>query len=152
MWSSTLYSCRKFSKTGKQEQGNQISYLHKYHPTLSLRVEYEEQYQKQMPLSRTLVVCNLTGHNDSVCVGMSSSTAIYICVCTRAWDFWKKNVSILGPHSCTIKFLEQRFIRIYICLWEIRSITLVRQYASWKERKTDSFLLLSSNKWWMNKG
>lgn len=28
--------------------------------------------------------------------------------------FEKNNVSILGPYSCAIKFLEQRFIRIYI--------------------------------------
>lgn len=84
MWSSTLYSCRKFSKTGKQEQGKQISYLHKYHHTMSLRVECDGHYEKQMPLSRTLVVCNLSGHNGSRSAGMSSSTAIYICVCICA--------------------------------------------------------------------
>lgn len=68
----------------KQEQGKQISYLHKYHPTMSLRGECDGHYEKQMPLSRTLFVCNLSGHNGSGSAGMSSSTAIYICVCICA--------------------------------------------------------------------
>lgn len=58
--------------------------LHKYHHTMSLRVECDEHYKKQMLLSRTLVVCSLTGHNGRVSAGMNSSIAIYICACICA--------------------------------------------------------------------